>query len=95
MPFPKNVKRAADVASTIRGTPLSEHEGRSLLLRSFVIKESTAYGDLVTMECETEENEKLRLYTFSQVIADQCRDMTGRLPLIIVPATKNNYMVIF
>lgn len=95
MPFPKNVRDATNVADELRGTPLAEHKDEKLMLRSYSVKTSQAYGDLTTMECETEDGVKIKLYTFSQVVADQCRDMDGKLPLIIMPRSVNNYMVIY
>ncbi len=95
MPFPKNVKNATNVANQLKGTPLIDYEGKDLLLRSYTIKTSHAYGELVTLECEDEEGVKIKLYTFSQVCVDQCRDMEGKLPLIISPRKVSNYMVIY
>ena len=95
MPFPKEVRKASDVADEIKGRPLAEFENVELLLNSFRIKTSQAFGELVTMECETKDNEPVKLYTFSSVVVDQCREMHDKLPLIIKPTRVANYFIIY
>jgi len=95
MPFPKNVRLAADVAEELRGGKLVDYLDKELVLKGFSIKSSQAFGELVTMDCVNEVGEILRLYTFSQVVVDQCRDVQGSLPLIIIPKQVGKYMVIY
>jgi len=95
MPFDKKAQDAVEVAKGLRGVPLDEVLDTQLQLNEFTVKPSRSFGQLVNLYCQTEDGEKIKLSTFSEVVADQCEEVAAMLPLIICPKKTANYFTIF
>lgn len=95
MGFPKELKHAAEITKDQRGQDVSKFLGIPLMLESYQIKPSRSFGALTSLECKNEEGEKVKLSTFSGVIADQAQRLEGLLPLLITVSKVANYYTIY
>jgi len=95
MPFPSNIPRAADVAAEERGEPISEYEGKDLLLERYETFETDKFGGGVILYCQDENGEPVKLSTFSEVVIKQLEPLKDKLPVIITPRKVSNYYVIY
>jgi len=95
MPFPKGVREAGDVAKELRGSPISNYDGTTLLLNSYKVTESGNFGKVIVLECEDEDGGEVKMSTFSEVVIKQVEEIGEKLPLLITPRKVSNYYTIF
>lgn len=93
MPFPKDVKHAAEVA---KGIPLDQVDGQSFLLESW-LETSDPEDDIrsILMHCKDEDGEEVLLGTTSEVVRKQLKALEGKLPVLVTPTRVGRYYTIY
>ncbi len=94
-PFEENIRSAEDIELELRGTPIQEFVGETLQLNSVSFEESTRFGWLTSMECETEDGTPVKVASWSEVVYRQANKMKDSLPVLISPRKVANYFTLY
>ena len=95
MGFPKEVKRPADNPDIPIVHRIDDFNGQELMLKETGIQPNEQYGNGLMLYCETDKGVKVKILTFSQVIAEQASVLEPHLPLIIKPLNNGTYYTIY
>ena len=94
MPEKKAVPRAEDIAE---GQPktLDKVSGQDLTLEKVSFTDNENYGQQAHLFVVDGEGKKMELITFSQVVVDQLKGISDKLPCIITPTFTGTYYKIY